>query len=316
MSRTRVATILWCAVACTSAFIPSAAATSRGVLITPADIPTKARTKLQSQIQKARKTHTDAFVRIGQLRAKLPDLAARSRGRLPVITPLLKSLGAPALMPMLERMAVDAPTRGKLSKKAWLGWRTSLIEAVGMLRDKRTEPVLRAILDSPQTEFLVIKLAATAYGKLGTDAVANKLVALSKKADRKQLGVLAGMGYCRRLVVAKRLAVALDARPNAKTAKAIARSLGDVGNSWVWKHPTATHKDEEDAVRTTAAETLVEAFVDYGSGVRRMMTKAILVVDHDDTLDMIKKARRRASPEARVALDKLRKRVINSPFRR
>jgi hypothetical protein len=59
---------------------------------------------------------------------------------------------------------------------------------------------------------------------------------------------------------------------------------------------------------------LVGAFPTYGQEVRGMLTKAILVVDHPDTLAMIEAAKAGVSGSAQAALDELAKRFQNSPF--
>jgi RNase P/RNase MRP subunit POP5 len=227
---------------------------------------------------------------------------------------MLKGLGATALFPMLAEVSVDASPRGDLSESAWTAWRVGLLEAVGMLRDPRSEPVLRAVLDSPETNFAVVKAAAEALGRVGSDAAAAKLVAMAKAKGPKQAAVMAGMGECRRTKVAEALAAAIGARPDDATAKLLLRSLGNVGSAWAWKTPVIAASGEEAAVRSAAAKALVGAFVAYEGEARSDATSAILVVDEASTPALIAAAKQKASPEARAALDALAARFAKSPL--
>ncbi len=299
-----------------SAVLASLAVEARadGLLVGPSQLSRKDRQALQANLQQARSTYPKAFAQLAELRAGLEVKDARKRGPYPVLTPMLHGLGPAGLMPMLERLALKGTDRGGLSEASWRGWQASLVEAVGKRRDGRAEPVLRAILEQGPTDYLIVQAAAGAYGKLVTDPVAARLVTLSKVSGDRQLPILSGMGHCRRTVVAARLAEVLDQVPAVPVARVLARSLGRVGSAWAWQVPTAKHTDEEDAVRLAAAESLVRAFPAYGSEVRGMLTKAILVVDHPDTLAMIEAAKSGVPSEARSALDELASRFQNSPF--
>ncbi|MBW2453977.1 MAG: hypothetical protein JRI68_05690 [Deltaproteobacteria bacterium] len=285
-----------------------------GLLVGPSQLSKQDRLELQTHLQHARSAHPKAFAQLAELRSSLALMDARKRGPYPVLTPKLHGLGPAGLMPMLERLAVKRTDQGGLSRATWRGWQASLVEAVGKRRDRRAEPVLRAILEHGPTDYLIVQAAAGAYGKLVTDPVAAKLVSLSKVPGDRQLAILSGMSHCRRTVVASRLAEVLDQVPDVAVARVLARSLARVGSAWAWKVPTAPHSAEEDAVRLTAAESLVRAFPTYGPEVRGMLTKAILVVDHPDTLAMIEAAKSGAASEARSALDELAQRFQHSPF--
>ena len=76
------------------------------------------------------------------------------------------------------------------------------------------------------------------------------------------------MGHCRRLAVAERLAEVLAAEPDPATARAAARSLGDVGSLWAWRTPVvAVHAAEQEAIRLIAARALVAAVAARGGGL-------------------------------------------------
>jgi len=219
----------------------------------------------------------------------------------------------------LSELAVEGG-RGSLTDTAWLAWRLNLLEAVGGLRDPRATSVLEAIVASPEQDFLLVRAAATALGKLNHDAAAMKLIAASRLgAPGRRLAVLAGMGHCRRTPVARRLAEALRAvrgRPGEERAvKHLARALGDVGNAWAWQTPEVQASGDESAVRGVAAEALVEAYRDTENvASRRLLTKAILVVDDPTTRGRIAAAREGANASQRAALDELERRVDRNPL--
>lgn len=287
-----------------------------GVMIGLTALPAPERARLAAEIAKAKAAHPDAFLAVAKARAALPELDANKRGRMAQITPMLKALGPGALHAMLEQLAVEGGGRGDLTGSAWLAWRVSLIEATGMLRDGRAAPVLAAILDSAETDFELVRAAAAALGRLGTDAAAAKLTAMAGARGPKQLAVLAGMGECRRLSAAKALAAAIGARPDPGAALHVVRSLGDVGSAWAWRTPIIAQSGEEVATRAEAARALVSAFAAYDGEVRRKAATAILVVDDPSTPALIQAARRGAAPDLAAALDALAQRFANSPLRK
>lgn len=295
--------------------LAGSASAAEGVLLAPGRLPDKARAALIAEIASAKTAAPSAFAAVAGLRARLPELDANKRGRLAPITPELKALGPDGLFPMLAELAVDAPARGDLTESAWAAWRISLLEAVGMLRDPRSAAVLHAVLEGAETDHAIVKAAAEALGKLGTDAAAVKLIAMAKAPGPKQRAVLAGMGECRRTRVAHALAAALGARPDAETARLILRSLGNVGSAWAWKTPVVAASGEKDATRKAAAKALVEAFVAYEGEARQMASDAIIVVDEASTPALIAAARARAPQGVQGELDKLAARFARSPLR-
>ncbi len=288
-----------------------------GIVIDAGRLSPKARAALDTQIAKARATHPQAFSAVSRAPAMAREADARKRGRRGTITRRLKALGKDALMPMLEMVAVDGPSRGAMTEAAWETLQVGLLEAVGKIRDKRSAPVLEAILDQRAADHDIDRAAAQALAKLGTDGAAIKLVALARAKGPKRLAVLAGMGDCRRTMVAETLAELLGQHPKESTAKVLARSLGKVGNSWAWKMPSVAASGEGPDTRAIAAAALVDGFVAYGEGhTRRVLAKAILLVDDPTTPGLIQSARRGASVELDAALTKLAQRFAHNPIRR
>jgi len=274
----------------------------------------KARASLAAEIKKSRAADPTAFKLVEAIGAEVEQLDANKRGRLATVTPALKSLGKRALMPMLEQLAVQSAGRGTLNDTAWTAWRLNLLEAVGSLRSNHSEAVLSAILQGPESDFLLMRAAAQALGKIGSDSAASLLITLSKSGS-KRLAVLAGMGHCRRKVVAQRLAQAIAAATDASEAKLIAHSIGDVGSAWAWQTPIVASSGEAAATRATAAAALVNSFVAIASAdVRKILTQAVLVVDAPSTPNLIAKAKKGAGSQLKADLDRLLQRYDNSPL--
>jgi len=294
---------------------PSTAFASEGVVLNPSALRAPDRASLADQIAKARASNPTVFANVAKLRTDLPRLDAQKRGRFVPVARLLRGLGRDALLPMLEELAVNAPARGSMTDSTWTAWRVGLVESVGSLRDSRSAPVLIAILESPHTDFMLIRAAAAAYGKLGTDRAAQDLIRLSRTKGPKQRAILAGMGHCRRIAVASELARVLSSRPDPATAVRVARSLGDLGSAWAWQTSSLAGNKEGPAVRSVAAQALMDAFVNDDGEVREMATKALLVVNDPSTPGLISAARSRAGADLLPALDRLERQFANSPIR-
>jgi len=294
---------------------PVGADPTGGVMLASDKLPAHARMRLAVEIDSARREHPKAFHALRAVRNDLPALDANKRGRFAPIPAILKSMGKDALLPMLEELAFRGQPKGNLADSAWIAWRAGVIEAVGMLRDTRAEIVLVAILDGPETEFHVVRAAAAALGRIGTDTAAQKLVMMSKVQGAKQKAVLAGMGECRRKSIALALSEAANSAPDGATARIIAHSLGDVGSAWAWKTSVIASSGEEAPVRAIAAKALVAVFVAYGGDVRKTASNAIMVVDDPSTPALVEAAKKGASSELVIVLDALAKRFAKNPTR-
>lgn len=281
-----------------------------------APLSAKARAALVADVEAARVAHPQSFEAVAGVRGRVAELDANKRGRLAPIPLYLKSIGPESVLPMLEAIALEGGDRGDLTDSAWIAWRAGLVEAVGGHRDLRAAPVLQAILAGPEEDALVVRAAAEALGKLGTDEAVTALVAMAKAPGAKQLPVVQGMGACRRAGVAQGLAEVLAASTDRDLTLAAIRSLGDVGNGRAWKTPSvAVHAAEEDTVRATAAKALVGALTASSPTLRQAASNALMVVDHASTPALIAAAKASASDEARAALDKAAARFTRNPAR-
>ncbi|MFH1529257.1 MAG: hypothetical protein ABIK09_00840 [Pseudomonadota bacterium] len=291
-------------------------ALARGVLVSPEDLDPAARDSLRAEIDAARSATPEAFQRFVALRARVPEIDTSKRGRLPAFLPSLIAMGPDGLLPMLQEIAFDAPERGDLVDTAWLGWRASLLEAVGKLRDPRAAPVLKAVVAHGPAQLLITSAAAAAVGKLLSDEAAGWLVeALAASEGERRLGILRGLGSCRRIVAVEALAAALRARPPAGEAHILAKSLGDAGSSWAWRTPVVAASGEEDAVRREAARALAEVWPAYEGQAQKKIGHALLVVDHPDTAALLRGALESSTAATMAAGQKLIDRFNDKSFR-
>lgn len=287
-----------------------------GSLLGPGDLPPPARAALRRQVARAQATDRATFDRLRELRRDMDLLDAHKRGPIAPVAPLLKALGPRALLPLIERVALDAPGRQSLSPSAWLAWRLGLIEALGAQRDGRAEPVLLALLERPPREPALWRAAAVAYAKLGTDEVAQRLIRQARGSGAERRIALEALGHCRRRPAARHLARAMAATTDEADALVVARALGTVGSAWAWRTPVIARSGEEQPVRSLAAHALVAAYAHASAPLRRMVAKAVWVVDHPETPSLIRAAQRGASPEERRLLGELLRRFEESPLRR
>jgi HEAT repeat protein len=294
-------------------FTSAAPARAAGLVITSKDLKVADRTALQTGIAKARAKHPAAFQRVAKAPQLARELDQQKRGRAATITLPLKAIGPEGLFPMLEMLALQAPKRGDLNDSAWTTLRVGLLEAVGELRDARSKPVLLAVI-SQEKKFEILRAAVEALGKLGDDDSTTRLVTLAKKPGTTQLAVLAGIGECRRSVVAKELARQSTTNDEAKL-RVVVDSLSDVGNSWAWKTPAVAKVKEENEVRGIAATALVNVFVKRSGYVRDKAARALLVVDHPHTPKLLHVARAHADPRTQKHIDDLLQKLANNPVR-
>ncbi|MFO0571486.1 MAG: HEAT repeat domain-containing protein [Polyangiaceae bacterium] len=304
---------------CAGAFVVVAPATARaesGVAISSKSLGVKPEAELKSAIAKARAANPAAFKRVERLPAAVEKLDKARRGRFASVSRELWHLGKPALLPMLEMLAVKGPARGNMTDTAWTTLRVSLIEAVGMHRDPVAVPVLGSILDH-ETEHYVVRAAAEALGRIGDDASAKKLAELATAPGPKQAAVLSGIADCRRAVAVSRVAKFLESPTDYETTKLALRSLGSMGSSWAWQTANVKKSGEESSVRPVAAEALVRAFARFEDKELRLAAqKAILMVDDPSTPNVIESVKSQADAETRSALELLAKKFAANPVRK
>jgi hypothetical protein len=271
---------------------------------------------LQNQIAVARTLDPETFAQVDALWAKLPELDRAKRGRFVPLSRTFKAMGPSVVWPLLDRLVFDGEVRGDLTDSAWYAWRLAVVEALGLLRDTHAEPVLHALLGTAQDDERLMTDVVRAYARFDTDDVAFTLVALSQGEGAWARAALTGMGHCRRVVVAQRLADALASGPEPELADAIAGSLADVGSVSPWEILAKQGRTDGLEVRGVATRALVKAFAYADPISRKRLTTSILIVDHPETLQLIDQLAPSAKGSDVAAVAELRRRVVNSPMRK
>lgn len=299
------------AIATSVARADMAAASPSGAQAAAFRLPAQPFAELRRDVARARAGDARSFAIVSDLVTLAPAANAQARARRAPVALYLAKLGPPALMPMLEMLAIDPP-RGVSAEDA-PAVRLDLIEAVGLLRDPRGLPVLSAILDDPTEDEDVTRTSSEAIARIGTDEAASKLVsALATAPEGRTRAIVAGMAECRRLRVTEAIAERLRTAGDEPMALAAARALGRAGNAWAWR--TKSERSEEARIRETAARALVDAFVRRKGEARTAAANALLVVDAPLTPALISEAKKTASLETIQALDSLTARLAKSPL--
>lgn len=284
-----------------------------GIAVKTAHLKARDRAALKTEITKQRKANPKAFQQVADAPKMAEEMDAGHRGRTGSITMQLAGFGNSALFPMLEMLAVSGPTRGKMTDGAWRTLKVGLIEAVGLIRDKRAKPVLNTILDR-ETDFELERAAAEALGRIADDQSTNKLVKLALTPGPKQAPVLSALGECRRALAANALATLATTKDEA-VALVVIKSLGTVGNAWAWETPVIAQSGERDQVRSVAARALIKAFITHTDHVRHKAGTALLIVADPSTPGLIQASKKGASPELVAELDALAVRWAQSPVK-
>ncbi len=286
---------------------------AQGVLLSPEQLPVEARRQLATQISAARKSDEAAFEALARVRMNLVALDAKKRGRQPTVSPALRDLGRKALYPLIQEVAFLAKPRGEVETAAWQAWKLALLEVLGELRSPAASPIFLAVLASNESNFEINRGAVSALGEISDDASVRALVTLSSGPKRE--AVLAGMGTCRRLLVAQTLGTAVSTASDMRMLTLLSKSLGMVGNSWAWRTPPVVAKDEEGAIRAIAARALVQAFVKSDGQARQAASNALMIVDARETSALIQEARKIAEGPTAAALAGLEQRFAKNPAR-
>jgi hypothetical protein len=284
----------------------SGSACAAGAVLSPSDVPAAARGQLESAIAQARKDDPRSFDDVAALRRRLPELDVRKRGDVVTVALPLEDMGQRALWPIVEELAFAAEPPGALSPGAWRDWRVALIEALGLLHDVRTEPVVLALLAKRDADVPLLRASVEAAGRLGTRAAIAKIVALRPADALLRRAVLQGMGECHALACVQTLATALASTQDPETTAVVARALGRAASSWAWQTPALAATGEGPAVRAAAAKALMTALPSSSLGSpRQALLRALGVVEDPSTVQLARDLRKKADPELARDLDKL-----------
>lgn len=295
--------------------LTTAPASAAGLLTDAARLPVAARTDLRQLVDAGRREAPRTFADVADVVAHARELDEASRVPGAPLTLHFRKLGAPAVPALLELLAFDPHGADRLPASARSAVVLGAVEAVGAARDSRAVPLLASVLDEAR-DTDVVRATTEALGRIGSDAALNKIelaLAASPSVERER-ALIAGAGSCRRERMARLLAAKIAARPNDETARVLVRAMGEVGNAWAWR--TMPSRGEETATRSVAAAAALAVYMAYAGETHEAAAKAFLVVDPADADALIANARRGASTDAAVALDKLAQRVHGSALHR
>lgn len=259
--------------------VASPAAAAEGVAIDARVLPAQARASLLAQITKYKAQNPAIFQQVRSVKGHRPELYMKFRNPVPLVGRELRHLGSDALLPMLEALAFDAPPVDGLKQNEIDALRVGLLEAVGMLRDLRSEVVLEAVFAGDHSRWVNIA-AAEAVGRLCTTRGLSRLASALDTKSRNH--AIAGLGQCRKHTSAKLLAGLLDKTKTASEADAIAAAMGSLGSRWAWRalarRDGKTRLAEGEAVRTVIAEALVRNYDRFSGETRKRHREAISMV--------------------------------------
>lgn len=263
-----------------------------------------ARDGLAADIEGYRGSHPEAFEALANVKGHKPEVYKALRNPIPtVVTRELRGLGPSVLLPMLEALAFRAPARGAATDVEWDALTAGMLEAVGVLRDARSAPVLAAVFESSAGRPLVAAAAARAMGRVGTDALLANLMRHTGKADPLRLQAIQGLGELRRIESARHLAGLLEGAADDATAQAISDALGVLGSSWAWRALGSKAAATGADVRAVCARALVPAFVQRKGDARNAAHDALLMVESPLAIDLLGAQRAGASAETVRAID-------------
>lgn len=265
-------------------------------------VPASAQRALVAQIRAERVQHPESFARVSDLVGVRPEYYLTTRSRRPSVARELSVLGPQALLPMLDVLAVSGYPRALAPEEQQI-LEVGLLEAVGHLRDRRAEPVLRAAFDR-MTSAEVLRAAARGLGALGGDGEIALLSAAARASGPRQLAALEGIGVSRRPEAAQVLIEVIDGAREDEVIQAASRGLAEVGSSWAHA-ATGTRTDLSE--RST--EALVRAFVRTRGAARGAVQMAVLAVGSREAPRFIQAAMPSADADTRAALTSLERMV-------
>jgi len=287
--------------ACFTFLTPQSAAAD-GIAVADSQIPAAERSNLWSEIEAYRGTHPGIFEQVRNVQGHRPEVYNKRRNPIPFVGPELRRLKQAALLPMLEVLAFQAPQRGALTDREWRALHVGLLEAVGVIRDRRASTVLQQAFENA-THPEVIHAAGEALGRLCDDS-SYKL--LSKRvAGSKKLGAMVGLGQCRRIDSTEQLAQMLENATDEAEAAVLAEALGVAASSWAWQTYGKAAQAQGLKVRRIAATALVPAFIRHQGKARKAVRIGLTMAEYPGTAQLVRQHRHQADEATARALDRL-----------
>lgn len=295
MTRTIPAPRAWPALLLAAAAALSGApavAHADGVVVRTADLSAEDRAALEVGILAAKASTPAAFKAVAAVDTYTREGAKRLRSPNPSATRAFRSLGAAALWPLLEVAAVDAK-RGPLSDTEWRALGSGILEALTVLKDERARPVLRAAMLHAKDPVWADD-AAEGLGVLCGVEDEALLLARLRESPAAALAALEGLGQCRTVAVAERVAAfALDAE-DASTRTRAARALGLLGSTWALAVEPKLTAPEKERIRRVTEGALQQAARTWRGASQAQAAKSLRMTE-----DARPTAPRRPDPTAR-----------------
>lgn len=263
-----------------AALVVSGAARADGLVAKPSQLPEATRASLQSDIAAYKTQRPELFDAVKNVKGYHPETYKQFRNPVPGVSRELRAFGKDALLPMLNELAFEAPAKDGASDREWTALEVGLLDAVGVIRDARSAPVLHVAFEASAGAPDVAAAAARALGRLGGDAELALLLKHTAANDPLRLAAIEGLGECKRVEAAKELASIFSATNDETTAKIAARALGAVGSSWAWKAMGPAAEATGLEVREIAARALVPRYRGAPDAVRHRIRTAILMLEH------------------------------------
>lgn len=309
--------------ALTCAFAGVASATDAhvhgGVALQAAQIPAQVVADLQREVALAHVSVPAMFDVVANVKGCTAAGTLRNRANRPECTRELRALGAPALIPMLQALALESAGRAYATETEKLAYARGLIEATMVLRDPRARGVMTAIFTHATDGGLQI-LSAEALGRLGSDADVKLLSQHLDANDSLRIAAIKGLAWAVRVDSTQILADLLlsNARlaaPSLQQTEIIAQALGASSSSWGWqarvssaRHVSVARAEEVAAVgkqvQTIAMKALVAAYAISPVKARAHLERALMLAEHPETVATLQALRGSVNAETQAALDK------------
>ncbi|MFO0602314.1 MAG: hypothetical protein U0324_04020 [Polyangiales bacterium] len=271
------------------------AAASASPLLGEGSLPAAAHRSLAATIRAERAAHPERFARVHGLVGVQGRFYRTTRSQHPEVTRELRALGPEALLPMLDALAFSEYPRA-LTPEERDALELGLLDAVGALRDRRAEPVLRAAF-TRLTNSESVRAAARALGALAGDGEVATLAAAAREQGPRQAAALEGLGVSRRADAARTIVEVLDASSDPDALAGAARGLAAAGSTW------ATAADGRAvALPAGTADALARAFV-RAPAARSELQVALAATASQETLAALARARSGADAETARRLE-------------
>jgi hypothetical protein len=300
---------LWCW-ACLAGTLGLARPSSAddGLVLAAEQLGAPERAALVAEVEAHRRSHPEPFAAVARTASHVPELARKLRDPAPAVAAELRPLGRDALWPLIEVLTLHAPPAEGASEAQRQALGAGMLEALGVLRDPRAASVLRAAFLRGRSR-AVVHAAALALGRLCDDAGVELLTERASGSGPRARSAVGGLGQCRRLKSAERLATLLREASSSATAEDAARALGYVGSSWAWRALGRARHDEALAVRDVAARALLQAYTRVPTAARPAVGRALAMVEHPATRRLATEIASGLDAAARSALDRVIARI-------